>query len=118
MNNTYEQKALELDRELAGLLGWHRFYYNISNVLYGDKPNQSIVGGVVPRWSQDDGEAFRLAVEQSFDIISYKQAVKVMYDDGFKQTFESEQYYKDFPDKLSAVRYAIVQAVVNKLKGN
>ena len=113
--NDYEQKALALDKELAELLGWHRFTSTKAG-LYGDNPSLNKVYQPIPRWTQNDGAALRLAVEYEIDIKHYEEGVTTMWAwDNFS---EKEYLSKDFPDGYSCVRYAIVQATINKLKAN
>lgn len=113
--DNYEQKCLELDKELAELLGWHRFTLLGKEALFGDKPNESLIGKRVPRWTQDDSAAFRLAVEHDVDVQLWDDHVGATYwYYGLDET--SGAFFSDFPSKLAAVRYSIVQAVINKLK--
>lgn len=127
MTSTYEQKALELDKELAELLGWHRImtvnctddmsYYDPRGFLIGDNPSECKVRAILPRWTQDNHSAFGLIVEYDICVhYDYDNCVTTRWDRNLNCDMEFE--YVNFPDKLSAVQYAIVQAVVNKLKGN
>lgn len=109
MSATYEQKSFELDKELAGLLGYTNIRQSklfpekfVGRYSSGDK-------GHIPRWTQDDAEAFRLAVEH--DVLPSTNGKNI------SAPGVSTLYATDFPDKQSAARYAIVQAVINKLKG-
>lgn len=85
---SYEEKCLALDKQLAELLD-----------IYQPHP---------PRWTLDDAEAFRLMVEYRVELEIFK---------GYVKNFRSgpEHFYKEYPTKESAVRHAIVQAVINKL---
>lgn len=112
---SYEEKCLALDKQLAELLGWHRIVQTNpcgNAVKYsGDNILRGIVHHPIPRWTQDDAEALRLVVEH--------QCLPCQWDDesiacGINCAVLDENH---FPDKLSCVRYAIVQAVINKLKG-
>lgn len=111
----------ELDKELAELLGWHRImqgnFYGDTSRFVGDNPSLNIVNGFIPRWTQDDGAAFRLAVDNNLEYVFDDESIAV-YDsvDELKEWSNTE--IKAFPDIFSAVRVAIVQATINKLKGN
>lgn len=110
--NTYEQKCLQLDKELAEALGWTdvSFLKSINEI----KGVYNGVFNVHKRWTQDDGECFRLAVEYEIDV--YIDATEAETHIG--GTGGISVQFSDFPDKLSAVRFAICSAVLAKLKGN
>ena len=109
MANKYEQDCLQLDKELAELLGWTNV---ADSCKYGKPPNQTEYSSCpIQRWTQNDAEAFRLMVEYNVELEMF---------DAFVSDFRTgpNYYYAEFPNKQSTVRFAIVQAVVNKLKGN
>ncbi len=114
MNTTeYKQRCIELDRELATLLGW-----TIRNGhLCGLPPNYTgtLWSMPVPRWTQSDADAFRLAVEH--DVFPELWIGQVWIGNGDDKHFVCEDPV-NFSDKITAFRFAIVQAVINKLKGN
>lgn len=113
MNNN---ELLELDKELAMLLGYKDIskgnFYGDSSRWCGVCPemNKRVY---IPRWTMDDGAAFRLAVEHEISL-SIGKCVTII--DIEHDTIV--EHHADFPDKFSAVRVAIVQATINKLKGN
>ncbi len=95
--DNYEEKALQLDKELAVVFG-----------LADLSP--------VPRWTQEDDISFRLMVEHDVEPQRLDTEIAVYDCDSMKR--RSTVYLVDFPDKLTATRFAICQAVVNKLKVN
>lgn len=99
--NIYEQA----DKELAELLGWTFQDYQLDGnyVWYNAIADQVNP----PHWTLDDGECFRLAVEYEIDVL------KLIY--GHDWLLMNDM--ADTKDRLSAVRYAIVQSVISKLKG-
>lgn len=111
--NDYEQKCLDADKELAELL-WPMQMQDVrdsKNNIVGrtgiwhpvrDDPKR-------PRWTQDDAAAFKLIVEYDASPLVGSSGVVVANTGGII-------WYKDFPDKISCVRFAIVQSVINKLK--
>lgn len=121
--SSYEEKALQLDRELAEAMGWTNIRYEPSEVVrnqmefHGVCPKKVGYLKDIPRWTMDDREAFRLAVEYDIHIKTWKEFVCATYwEDAVEKDIASVE--EDFPDKLSAVRFAICQAVLQKLKGN
>jgi hypothetical protein len=114
--NNYEEKALQLDMQLATTIGYtdvkesKLYKHRIAGKLKGE--HQTIA-----RWTQGDGDAFRLAVEYSIEVMfPIPDEMQVNYTKDYKGCVLCFRY-KNFPDKQSAVRFAIVQAVINKLKG-
>lgn len=114
--STYEQKTLELDQELALLLGWTSIQ-PMNNKFSGYAPNSVAGYEYVPRWTQDDAEAFRLMVEYNVDVNSHTDEDMITaYIEGSVQGYSADLC--EFISKESAFRVVIVQAVINKLKGN
>lgn len=124
---SYEQDAINLDKELAELLGWkiiterltsfpnvgvvykHCFISGINpNYPYGDNFE-------LPCWTQNDAAAFQLMVEHEIDVMNYHEGMAAL-DTDYPDT-QCGVLFKDFPSKQDCVRFAIVHAVVNKLKG-
>lgn len=116
MTSTYEQKALELDKKLALLLG----YTNIEVVrqalrveLWGKDKEGSLCS--VPRWTQDNHSAFSLMVECNVDVNSHTdEGMITAYIEGSVQGYSADLC--EFISKESAFRVVIVQAVINKLR--
>jgi len=117
---TYENDCLALDKELAKLLGWKHIFSRPTQFAEGVSYKNSYVEGIspnwpcgpameIPRWTQDSKECFELAVEYAMSPMIGSAGVVVANTDAII-------WYKDFPDKLSAVRFSVCQAVVNKLK--
>lgn len=112
---SYEEKSLAADKELAELLGWT----NLKETEFKSPHDYLGVSSkgleeYITRWTQDDASSFQLMVEH--DI-----TVEVFH----KQIWATDSYVNDvtdcfavsyFPSKAAAVRFAIVQAVINKLK--
>ena len=105
----YEEKCLALDKELAELLGWAATPYHDRDDP--NKPMYKVPGNLVyqvPCWTLDDAEAFRLMVEHNIELD--------ILDTFISYFLSGQKYYvEDFPSKIAAVRYAIVQATINKL---
>lgn len=116
---TYEQKCLELDKQLAELLGkWSDIEVvkqSLRVELWAEDGEHNLC--TIPRWTQDDAEALRLAVEHELDIQMWKDFVRATWWN-FGSDIATTEFFTDFPDRYSCIRYAIVQAVVNKLKAN
>lgn len=114
--NDYEQKCFQLDKELAKLIyGCPAFIDSCTDFMWFEADVH--FSQPLARWTQDDAEAFRLAVEHNIQVCVYSDLVITEYMSNDYPTGDRYQYHS-FPDKSSAVRFAIVQAVVNKLKGN
>jgi hypothetical protein len=112
-------KYLEADIALAEALGYtdvtqSQFYYHS---IRGKKNGE---GTLIQRATLDDAEAFRLMVEYCVFPESHIGLIFVRDIEG--STEEEAKYWCDVfsmsnhPDKLTAVRFAIVQAVIAKLK--
>lgn len=107
---TYEEKCLTLDKTLAELLG-----YTYGNFMWFN-PKGEVVK--MPRWTQHSGAVLRLAVEYDCYPCNCASSIvveKPQWDTRSMREYYSQEEVADFPDKLSAVRYAIVQAAINKL---
>ena len=108
--NTYEQKCLQLDKELAEALGWtdvHRAQF-CDSMLVGynsDKDSKE----AIQRWTMHDGECFRLAVE--YDCYPCKWDYESIAC-GVDCPVLDIHY---FPDVFACVRFAICSAVLAKL---
>lgn len=63
----------------------------------------------VPRWCRDDAAAFRLMVEHGLYPTNPESTAMYVY---------IAVQPADHPDKETAVRYAIVQAVIKKLEAD
>jgi hypothetical protein len=123
-NPEYNKICLELDKELSTLLGWTNIAESDFPGDYvrfkGDNPSLNKVYEFIPRCTLNDGAAFRLAVE--YDVtVNYSlhptHVTVAIHQEFPKQIIKSIGRITDFPDKLSALRYCIVQATINKLKG-
>ena len=70
-------------------------------------------------WCHDNAAAFSLMVEHGCDIITGRTSLRVgcFYAEGHTFVKKSAVYFHDHPDRETAVRYAIVQAVIAKLEG-
>ena len=105
-------KYLQAEKELAELLGWKDVGTGVLEGLSGRPPKPT--GGKfwhkVPNWTGDNAAAFTLMVEQR---------LLVSVDDvEIEANFGGSTFIRiaDHPDKEAAVRYAIVQAVIAKLR--
>jgi hypothetical protein len=79
----YEEKCLALDKQLAELLG---LYHKESGKYYS-----------LPRWTQDDAEAFILMCQLSIDV-------------------QWPVNFEGFQTKQDALRFYIVSEAISKLK--
>lgn len=117
---------LEADKKLAELLGWTNItHYAIApNALLGTPSSEDSLTGVaegtmkIPRWTQDNEEAFRLMVEHKISINQYSTHVQPTFDvvNGVSGIEDCYCYHRWHTDKITAIRYAIVQAVIAKLE--
>ena len=111
--NDYEQKCIDLDKQLGELLGWSEV-----SIFNSTKEVCGVFNGfysVRNRWTQDDAEAFGLMVEHEIDLDYNTVGVKATNSDNIKEYYDAD--FLNFDSKSDAVRFAIVQAVINKLKG-
>lgn len=114
-------KYLQAEKELAELFGWTGIRKHCElHTLIGQPPKKKLQYLVdVPKWTKDDGEAFRLAVEHNITPNSqiHPTYVTVMCWQHFPNLeIHIAERVADHPNKLTAVRYAIVQSVIAKLK--
>lgn len=113
-------KYIEFEKRLAELLGYSSGLR--IKVLVTDEEVGPLYcdGKVLPMWCRDDAAAFRLLVEYKVEInpddISTKyHSVKYTVYAG-DDLAEGLVAYADHPDEATAVRYAIVMAVIAKLE--
>lgn len=106
-------KYLEAEKELAIALGYTNFQRWESNGM----PVSGHIDGVVTplkQWARD-GAAFDLMVEHNVHLTFAGDFGVSTYIDG---DVEGKLFdYTDYQSKQDCVRYAIVQAVIAKLKG-
>lgn len=69
----------------------------------------------IPRWTRDNAEAFALMVEHGVQLTFNLWMVAASACDG-SMTHSTLAAFTDHPDKETAVRYAIVMAVIAKLE--
>lgn len=103
----------DMFKKLAALLGWTDVY--ISEFMpYGFPPNPQDYGlkegrrMSMPNWIANDNDAFRLMVAYDCYPKAHDFGVEC---DGIKVVFSNHR------DKYTAVRVAIVKAVIAKLEG-
>lgn len=121
MDKYYE----ELFFKLAGLLGWTSVFISDGSFpgVYGHPPEaEAEAWGVkegqrasMPNWIMDDGAAFRLAVE--YDIWPFPALSNLIECTDGNGKVLSAVMMQEHTDKLTAVRVAIVKAVIAKLEG-
>ena len=110
MSNYYEQKCLDADKELAHLLGWTEIRPYNKDKWIGQPAGENLHYLIdIPRYTKNDAEAFKLIVEHDASPLVGSSGVVVANAGGII-------WYKDFPDRYSCVRFAIVQATINKLR--
>ena len=108
--DNYEKKCKELDIELAALLGTPVFIDEETGHMWYE--GDIYYTQELKRWTQNDAEAFRLAVEQEINWHLSRDYDEIVTNYGVKLDTQ------DFTSDLAVVRYAIVQAVINKLKAS
>ncbi len=116
-------KYQEAEKELAELLGWtnietgYKFCTVYVHCLLGDNPNHKYFKGI-PRWCSDDAEAFKLMVEHDCYPDCNDDDVMASHSRCMSADLFTPAYtlISEHPDKFTAFRYAIVQAVIAKLK--
>lgn len=115
-------KYLEAEKELAELLGWEHVIYHACYGLEGYR--QDYVKEKIPQWCKDSTAAFELLVKYEINVQYFKEDPS--YEDS---TYCVASVLDEFQDvifdidedwatsyKLTAVRFAIVKAVIMKLK--
>lgn len=114
-------KYIEAEKRLAELLKYDDiivgtgFGFGIPT-LYATEPNGDLRGSL-PRWIRDNAAAFALMVKQKISIdISGDEWVATLTHYGMYGVRNNSELYSDHPDKETAVRYAIVMAVIAKLE--
>lgn len=110
-------KYLEAEKELAEAQGWKDLrevpMYSPCKWLEGTRPDGT-KGYPFPDYGRDDALAFRLMVDHGAEpYLMGEHSVRVAI---FGSHVISVEDYADHPDKATAVRYAIVMAVIAKLK--
>jgi hypothetical protein len=108
INNLY----LESERQLAELLGWKNLQLNnLKNGWEGYLVNNQIISKV-PAWSKDDAAAFSL-------MLRYRVSLELTEHIVFASTTDQEKViinYSIHSDEATAVRYAIISAVIRKIE--
>lgn len=110
-------KYLEAEKRLAELIGWSQVEFDTfrAGALTGMLPDKSSFGEIVPQWTRDWNACGPLMVEHGL----YPE---VYTDAGLEFVWIKRSFCKvnvpvsEHPDKDTAVRYAIVQAVIAKLE--
>lgn len=103
---------LEAERQLAELLGWKDIHQNkIENGWQGFLINNQNISKI-PSWTKDDSAAFAL-------MIRYRVSLEITEHIVFASVTDQEKViinYSIHSDEATAVRYAIVSAVIMKLE--
>jgi hypothetical protein len=104
---------LEAERQLAELLSWRDIRLNkLENGWEGYLVNNQVLSRV-PSWTKDDAAAFAL-------MLRYRISLDITEHIVFASATDQEKViinYSIHPDESTAVRYAIVSAVIKKLEG-
>ncbi len=112
-------KYIEADKDLAELLGWTEI-----EVIHSDSLDIDYLQGIDPagrkyqevwHWTRNNAAAFELMCEYGIDVEHYSCFVKAT-NYWFEGEYEVEDY-DNHESKQAAARFAIVQAVIAKLKG-
>jgi hypothetical protein len=119
-----EQEYKELFLKLAEKLGWTNVLIQEEGVfcgVYGTPPDWSKWGlnenqrGSMPNWINDDGAVLRLAADHHIDIHVGPNMCKAVVWDGEKDTAFIE-FPEHHPDVYTALRIAVINAVIFKLE--
>lgn len=107
-------KYVEAEKRLAELLGWtHHAEENRVGPRWRSPSADWLTRR--PRWTRDNATAFALMVEHGIRVSPASDFVTAKHDiDGDFLVVE----YSDHPDRETAVRYAVVQAVIARLEAN
>jgi hypothetical protein len=106
--NTYEQDCENLDKELAELIYGQRVIIDSYTDCMWFSDDMNFCQPALERWTQDNHSAFGLMAEYDISVCTWKHHVDAE---------STSANYSNFPDKQAAVRFAVCQAVVKKLKG-
>jgi hypothetical protein len=108
INNLY----LEAERQLAELLGWKDIRLNkLENGWEGYLISNQIISQV-PTWTKDDSAAFSL-------MLRHRVSLEITEHIVFASTTDQEKViinYSIHSDEATAVRYAIISAVIRKIE--
>lgn len=115
-------KYMEAEKELAELLGWKELRKpsmhnkNWLGISPDDNPNSEFgYSPYVPLWCSDSAAAFDLMVEQELKAEVWKGCAWIGNSD--EPEFQCEEIHDDHGGSAQmAMRYAIVKAVIAKLK--
>lgn len=118
-------KYLEAEKRLAELLGWKCVQLGGSldglsmpeNWLHGIWPIDG-EGGLVPQWCRDWSACGPLMVEHGVWPFIQPDGYVDTFISGMEPDPDIDTPLSDHPDRETAVRYAIVQAVIAKLESN
>jgi len=112
----------ELEKRLAELLGYSTILLERGSDISMHLAGSMVYTGykqharhIIPQWTEDDGAAFRLAIDHD---IGYEMMTNIVWiPTPYRQFAGLFESYADHPDKYAAVRIAIVKAVIAKLEG-
>jgi hypothetical protein len=104
-----------LEKSLAELLGWTHIQGST-----GCHPVYTTFREKLPRWTADDAAAFQLLVEYDIFLDENHMFGKCTRGDhvgewSYANCYKPEDGTSYYPDKATAVRVAIVKAVIAKL---
>jgi hypothetical protein len=106
-------KYIEAEKRLAELLGW-KGIIQLGECLFGsdnETPPNPYKSQAVPQWCRDNSAVFELMVEHGCWPHETGGRILVGGWDGYV-------IISDHPDKKTAVRMALVQALISRLEAN
>lgn len=104
----------EAEKQLAELLGWTDLYWLRDDCLLGLPPNDRKALVKVTEWCSDDAAAFKLMVSRDVSWLHMGDYLEACCFGESSRT----HYYNQHTAKNLCIRYAIVQSVIQYLKGS
>lgn len=104
---------LKAEKELAELCGWGGLriavpaFGTTRGICFISPNSGNLLEADIPPWTRDDESAFRLMIVHHLSVTLFAEEV---YANNVRVN------YLDHPDHATATRYAIVMAVIAKLK--
>lgn len=116
MTELYQQRCIDANRELAEALGWT--YHPVDDIQPCTREWQDAQGNwkANPRWTQDSSESFQLMLDHECFPVRAPDANMVAVATGLETMRYAIEKLEGHPDKASALRFAIVAAVLSKLR--
>lgn len=116
MLTDYETLCISKNEELAFALGWT--YHPGDTIISRTKEWKNAQGDwcVLPKWTQDNKEAFTLMINHECFPVRSPDKAMVAVATGLDTVRFCIEQTKNHPNVDSAMRFAIVNAVLHKLR--